>query len=59
MSQKSNKIKPDKGDVFTQDALPEKIGKNLKQMYDEVLNEPIPDDFLSLLQKADEKHVLK
>ena len=50
-SQKRN----DTGDVFTDEDLPEKIGKNLRQIYDDVLNEPVPDDFLSLLTQADEK----
>lgn len=45
----------DSGDNFTQEDLPEKIGKNLRQIYDDVLSEPIPDDFLSLLAKADTK----
>ena len=45
----------DAGDTFTQEALPEKIGKNLRQIYDDVLSEPVPDDFLNLLLKADAK----
>lgn len=43
----------DAGDQFNKEALPEKIGKNLRQIYDDVLNEPVPDDFLSLLTQAD------
>ncbi|WP_409432257.1 NepR family anti-sigma factor [Litorimonas sp. RW-G-Af-16] len=38
---------------FADKPLKEKIGKNLKQIYDDVLNEEVPDDFLALLQKAD------
>lgn len=45
----------DAGDNFTDEDLPEKIGKNLRQIYDDVLNEPVPDDFLSLLSQADSK----
>ncbi len=45
----------DLGDVFTNEELPEKIGKNLREIYDNVVNEPVPDDFLNLLSKADEK----
>lgn len=45
----------DLGDVFTNEELPEKIGKNLREIYDNVVNEPVPDDFLNLLTKADEK----
>lgn len=29
------------------------IGVRLRQMFDEVVNEPIPDDFLDILRKAD------
>lgn len=40
-------------DHFSDKPLTEKIGNNLKQLYDDVVNEEIPDDFLSLLAKAD------
>jgi len=52
---KKPKMRNDIGDIFTKQDLPEKIGKNLRQIYDDVLNEPVPDDFLSLLMQADEK----
>lgn len=29
------------------------IGVKLRQMFDEVLNEPVPDDFLEILRRAD------
>lgn len=45
----------DSGDDFTEEDLPEKIGQNLRQIYDDILNEPVPDDFLSLLSQADSK----
>jgi len=35
--------------------LSDKIGSSLKRMYEDVVSEPIPDDFLSLLAKADTK----
>lgn len=38
---------------FTEKPLSDKIGNNLKQLYDDVVNEAIPDDFLKLLQQAD------
>lgn len=38
---------------FADDPLKDKIGSSLRQMYDEVVNEPIPSDFLNLLAKAD------
>lgn len=31
----------------------EAIGRRLRQMYEEVVSEPVPDDFLSFLQQAD------
>lgn len=33
----------------------EAIGAGLRQMFDEVVNEPIPDEFLELLRRADER----
>ncbi|WP_026147826.1 NepR family anti-sigma factor [Robiginitomaculum antarcticum] len=38
---------------FESRPLPKKIGNSLKKIYDDVLNEPVPDDFLALLAKAD------
>jgi hypothetical protein len=31
------------------------IGVKLRQMFDEVVNEPVPDEFLNILRRADEK----
>lgn len=31
------------------------IGVKLRQMFDQVVNEPVPDEFLDILRKADEK----
>lgn len=31
-----------------------KIGDKLRAMYDDVANEPVPDEFLKLLEDADE-----
>ena len=45
---------PRSGDGFADADLKDKIGGSLKQIYDEVVNEPVPDDFLKLLAKADE-----
>jgi hypothetical protein len=30
------------------------IGVKLRQMFDEVVNEPVPDEFLDILRRADE-----
>ena len=29
------------------------IGAKLRQMFDEVVNEPVPDEFLDILRRAD------
>jgi hypothetical protein len=39
--------------AFSVDPLSDKIGASLKSMYEEVVKEPVPDAFLSLLAKAD------
>lgn len=31
------------------------LGRRLRQMYDEVVEEPIPEDFLGFLKQADER----
>ena len=31
------------------------IGARLRQMFDEVVNEPVPDEFLNILRQADDK----
>lgn len=56
MSQdKGQKSKAKRSSVteFSDDPLKDKIGSSLRQMYDDVVNEPIPSDFLNLLAKAD------
>ncbi|MEN0652192.1 MULTISPECIES: NepR family anti-sigma factor [Hyphobacterium] len=30
------------------------IGRRLREFYDEVVNEPVPDDFMDLLSRLDE-----
>ena len=31
------------------------IGVRLRQMFDDVVNEPVPDEFLDILRKADKR----
>jgi hypothetical protein len=31
------------------------IGVKLRQMFDEIVNEPVPRDFLEILRRADDK----
>ncbi len=33
----------------------EAIGARLRQLFDDVVNEPVPDEFLELLRQADER----
>ncbi len=40
---------------FAGNPLSDKIGNSLKRMYDDVVNQPVPDDFLKLLIEADKK----
>ena len=35
------------------------IGVKLRQMFDEVVSEPVPDDFLEILRRADERRAGK
>ena len=42
-------------DEFSADPLGEKIGAMLRESYQEVVQEGIPDDFLALLQTADKR----
>ena len=53
-SSKSAKLETS-GDDFAKDPLKDKIGSNLKQIYDDVVNEDVPADFLALLEKADKQ----
>ena len=32
------------------------IGVKLRQMFDDVVNEPVPDDFLDILRQADNRN---
>jgi len=32
------------------------IGVRLRHMFDEVVNEPVPDEFLSILKRADDRN---
>ena len=47
-SAKSNAELPD-------NPLKDQIGRSLRRLYDDVVNEPVPDEFLALLAKADQQ----
>lgn len=35
------------------------IGVKLRHMFDQVVNEPVPDEFLEILRRADESSIVK
>lgn len=58
MTDKSNPPgKPPKGGQGLEEARlrQQAIGVKLRHMFDEVVNEPVPDEFLDILRRADEK----
>ena len=50
---------PDRGKTVAARARQRAIGRELRRMYDEIVQEPIPDDFLDLLKKIDAAAVKK
>ena len=55
MTEKSKTPTGASSEKFDKTPLPDKIGTSLRSLYDEVLKEDVPDDFLDLLRKADDK----
>jgi hypothetical protein len=49
--------KPAKGAAGLEEARlrQQAIGVKLRHMFDEVVNEPVPDEFLDILRRADER----
>lgn len=49
--------KPPKGSASLEEARlrQQAIGVKLRHMFDEVVNEPVPDEFLDILRRADER----
>jgi len=49
--------KPPKGGASLEEARlrQQAIGVKLRHMFDEVVNEPVPDEFLDILRRADRK----
>lgn len=45
---------PDNGKSRAVRARQRAIGRELRRMYDGVVNEPVPDEFMDLLRKMDE-----
>ncbi len=58
MTDKSNPSgKPARGEAGLEEARlrQQAIGVKLRHMFDEVVNEPVPDEFLDILRRADER----
>jgi hypothetical protein len=49
------KDEPDREKTVAARARQRAIGRELRRMFDEVVQEPVPDDFIDLLKKIDEK----
>jgi hypothetical protein len=47
------KEEPDREKMLAARARQRAIGRELRRMFDEVVQEPVPDDFLDLLKKID------
>jgi len=49
--------KPPKGGLGLEEARlrQQAIGVKLRHMFDEIVNEPVPDEFLDILRRADER----
>ena len=53
------KEEPDREKTVAARARQRAIGRELRRMYDEVVQEPVPEDFLELLKKIDAAAVRK
>ena len=49
------KEQPDREQTIAARARQRAIGRELRRMYDEVVQEPVPEEFLELLRKIDAK----
>lgn len=47
---------PPKPDIAEARLRQQAIGVRLRHLFDEVVNEPVPDEFLSILKNADERN---
>ena len=57
MTEKTEKSSADHGGAGLEEARlrQQAIGVKLRHMFDEVVNEPVPDEFLAILRRADDK----
>ncbi|WP_298159119.1 NepR family anti-sigma factor [Brevundimonas sp.] len=55
---KSKPARPDAGPPLEEARLRQQaIGVKLRHMFDEVVNEPVPDEFLEILRRADQRKI--
>ena len=57
MTEKPEKPSADQGGAGLEEARlrQQAIGVKLRHMFDQVVNEPVPDEFLAILRRADDK----
>ncbi len=53
------KEEPDREKTLAARARQRAIGRELRRMYDEIVQEPVPDDFMELLKKIDAAAIKK
>ena len=53
------KEEPDREQTIAARARQRAIGRELRRMYDEIVQEPVPEDFLELLKKIDAAAIKK
>jgi len=54
----SDKIKPQQGNPPAPEVMeqvPEWLGNRLRRLFDDIMEEPVPDEFRSLLKQLEEK----
>jgi hypothetical protein len=56
-SSPTNRRKPRESNVEEARLRQQALGVKLRQMFEDVVNEPVPDDFLDILRKADNRSV--
>ena len=49
-------MKPHESDLAEARLRQQAIGVRLRHIFDEVVNEPVPDEFLSILKRADDRN---
>lgn len=56
-ARKPGTVNPGEGDQSLEEARlrQQAIGVKLRHLFDEVVNEPVPDEFLEILRRADER----